>query len=55
MQISSNKGILNREGTVEFISPVVDPASDLVTVKILFKNNDVSVKPGVSGFLLVGE
>lgn len=55
LQISSNKGILNREGTVEFISPVVDPASDLVTVKILFKNNDVSVKPGVSGFLLVGE
>lgn len=55
MQIASNNGLVKREGTVEFISPVVDPASDLVTVKIRFDNNDGSIKPGVSGYLLVGE
>jgi RND family efflux transporter MFP subunit len=55
MQVVSKNGPLMRNGIVEFLSPVVDPSSDLLTVKIIFDNSDGSVKPGVSGFLLIGE
>lgn len=55
IQVAGNSSLLQKTGTVEFVSPVVDPSSDLVTVKIKFENGDGSVKPGVSGFLLIGE
>lgn len=55
VQVASKNGLLMRDGVIEFISPVVDPASDLLTVKIRFDNSDGSVKPGVSGYLLIGE
>ncbi len=43
------------DGEVIFVSPIVDAASGLLTVKILFQNPDGTVRPGVSGFLLLPE
>ncbi len=42
-----------RKGKVDFVSPVVDAASGLRTVKILFDNSDGSVQPGIKGSLLL--
>ncbi len=42
-------------GTVIFVSPVVDAASGLLTVKVLFQNPDNEIRPGVGGWLLVEE
>ncbi|MBF0453226.1 MAG: efflux RND transporter periplasmic adaptor subunit [Magnetococcales bacterium] len=38
-------------GSVHFISPVVDPASGLVSVKLLFDNGKHPVRLGISGYL----
>ena len=47
----SNPNIL--PGTVEFVSPVVDPSSGLREVKVLFDNDDGHVNPGMTGTLLL--
>jgi RND family efflux transporter MFP subunit len=39
-------------GKVFFISPVVDPASGLQRVKIIFDNKDGKVRPGLTGVAL---
>ncbi len=39
-------------GTVEFVSPVVDPSSALREVKVLFDNPEGRVYPGLTGTLL---
>jgi RND family efflux transporter MFP subunit len=41
------------EGVVIFVSPVVDAASGLLTIKVLFQNPDGAIRPGVSGYLLL--
>lgn len=43
----------NKKGTIEFISPVVDKASLLRTVKVIFDNSDKSVEPGVTGRIIL--
>jgi len=40
-------------GVVEMVSPVVDPSSGLVQVKVLFDNPEGRVRPGLSGTLLL--
>jgi RND family efflux transporter MFP subunit len=40
---------LQIEGTIVFVSPVVDSASGLQRVKVLFDNTDGRVRPGLSG------
>lgn len=40
-----------RNGTIEFVSPVVDKSSLLRTIKIIFDNSDRFVEPGVTGKL----
>lgn len=55
MEIDTEIGMVPRTGIIKFISPVVDPASDLLKIKIVFKNSDGSIKPGVTGFVKVGE
>ncbi len=42
-----------RNGKISFISPVVDKASMLRVVKVVFDNSDRSIEPGVTGRLLV--
>jgi multidrug efflux pump subunit AcrA (membrane-fusion protein) len=46
---------LQKPGTVDFISPVVDPASGLRKVKMLFVNDPPRVEPGRVGFWITGE
>jgi RND family efflux transporter MFP subunit len=41
------------QGTVEHISPVVDPSSGLREVKVLFDNDDGQVNPGMTATLLL--
>lgn len=48
---ASNPTIL--PGTVEYVSPVVDPSSGLREVKVLFDNDDGQVNPGMTGTLLL--
>lgn len=48
LQLNSGKA-KSKKGTIEFISPVVDKASLLRTVKVIFDNSDKSVEPGVTG------
>jgi len=47
----SNPNILT--GTVEYVSPVVDPSSGLREIKVLFDNDDGHVNPGMTGTLLL--
>lgn len=42
-------------GTVFFVSPVVDPASGLMRVKIVFENPENQIRPGVAGRMLLEE
>jgi RND family efflux transporter MFP subunit len=41
------------QGKIVFLSPVVDPASGLQKVRVLFDNADGRVRPGVSGKLII--
>jgi RND family efflux transporter MFP subunit len=43
------------EGRIIFISPVVDSASGLQTVKVLFENPDGKVRPGLAGKIILRE
>lgn len=40
-------------GTLDYVSPVIDPASGLQTVRAVFDNPNGRVRPGVSGLLLL--
>lgn len=42
-----------RQGTIVFVSPVVEPASGLLEVKTEFENRDGLIRPGVAGFMLL--
>ena len=56
VDIEFNKEILlKKQGTVIFISPVVDTSSSLVRINIEFDNKDGSIKPGISAKLLLPE
>ena len=44
---------LPKKGEIIFVSPVVDPASGLLTVKAEFENADGSVRPGVAGSMVI--
>ena len=40
-------------GTVSFVSPVVDPSSGLMLVKVEFQNAGGVIRPGVAGVMLI--
>lgn len=42
-------------GTISFVSPVVDPASGLMRVKVVFENPDGKIRPGVAGRMMLPE
>jgi len=44
---------LKKNGEVVYVSPVVDPASGLMKIKVLIDNSDLVIRPGVSGQLLM--
>jgi RND family efflux transporter MFP subunit len=42
-------------GTVNYIAPVVDPASGLLRIRVVFDNPEGKIRPGVAGRMLVEE
>ncbi len=52
LEIEGGKGTIKRNGIIEFVSPVVDPASGLQRVKIVVNNRDGEIRPGVSGMMI---
>ena len=47
----AGKETIEVEGTVVFVSPVVDPGSGLLRIRSRFKNPDLRIRPGVAGVL----
>lgn len=50
-KVSLQIGQESCEGVVHFISPVLDPSSGLLTIKVTFENNGSRVRPGAAGQL----
>jgi RND family efflux transporter MFP subunit len=53
LEIAGGAGTVVVQGKIIFLSPVVDPASGLQRVKLLFDNTDGKVQPGVAGKLIL--
>lgn len=49
LEIPQASGTARFEGEVTFLSPVIDPASGLQRVKVLFDNSQGRIRPGVAG------
>jgi len=52
LKIKIGSEIAARTGTIVFVSPVIDPASGLLEVKAEFDNQNGTVRPGTSGWLV---
>jgi len=52
LEIDSGSGKAVVPGRIVFLSPIVDPASGLQKMKILFENKDASIRPGLTGVML---
>jgi RND family efflux transporter MFP subunit len=53
LKINIGSDAVDKKGTVIFASPVVDSASGLLEVKVAFDNTDGTVRPGISGALIL--
>ena len=53
LQLNGGNAALVKKGEIEFISPLVDKSSMLRTIKVIFDNKDLAVKPGVTGKILL--
>jgi RND family efflux transporter MFP subunit len=53
LEIPVGSQTARRKGKVIFISPVVDSASGLLTVKVEFQNPDGSIRPGVAASMTI--
>jgi membrane fusion protein, multidrug efflux system len=53
LEIDTGAGPLAMQGKTVFLSPVVDSASGLQKIKVLFDNKDGKVRPGVSGKIIL--
>lgn len=51
IDLKSGQGTVTKEGRVIYLSPVVDPASGLMEVKVEFDNSDGTIRLGVAGVL----
>ena len=49
LEIEAGNATVPFVGVISFVSPVVDPASGLLKVKITFENSDERIRPGVAG------
>ena len=47
--LDANSPVTQVTGRITFISPVADPASGLVEVKVTFSNDQLIIKPGIKG------
>lgn len=53
LKIPAGPTTLSKKGKVIFVSPVVDSASGLFTIKVEFDNHDASIRPGIAGSLIM--
>ncbi|MEA3416873.1 MAG: efflux RND transporter periplasmic adaptor subunit [Thermodesulfobacteriota bacterium] len=53
IELQTGSKSLKKKGTIAFVSPVVDPASGLLEVKVQFDNSGGEIWPGVSGFMFL--
>lgn len=53
LEIEAGRDMVPVRGTIEFVSPVADPASGVMKVKVAFDNPDGRVRPGVSGRMML--
>lgn len=53
LEIAGGSGTVVVSAKIIFLSPVVDPASGLQRVKLLFDNADGKIQPGVAGKLIL--
>lgn len=53
LELEGAQQLRKRQGRIDYISPVVDQSSMLRTLKIVFKNTDGSIEPGVTGKVLI--
>ncbi|WP_281648029.1 efflux RND transporter periplasmic adaptor subunit [Parendozoicomonas sp. Alg238-R29] len=51
LNINAGESTLQKQGRISFISPVTDPASNLIQFIVLFDNQDGAIKLGVSGYM----
>lgn len=52
IEIDTGDNQVKLPGKIIFLSPVVDPASGLLKVKVLFDNTDGKIRPGLSGRMI---
>ncbi len=55
LEIEAGEKPVSFDGTVYFVSPVVDPASGLMRVKVVFENPAAKIRPGAAGRMLLQE
>jgi RND family efflux transporter MFP subunit len=55
LEIDAGNKMAEFSGTIFFVSPVVDPASGLMRVKVVFDNPEGKIRPGVAGRMLLLE
>lgn len=55
LELPAGRQTLSVTGEVYFVSPVVDPASGLLKIKVLFENPQGRIKPGVAGLMHLPE
>jgi RND family efflux transporter MFP subunit len=55
LEVESGPSVVLLQGTIGFVSPVVDPASGLMKVKAIFENPDGKIRPGVAGKMMFQE
>lgn len=53
LTLDGRKQNRSKKGKIEFVSPVVDKASMLRTIKIVFDNADKAIEPGVTGKVIL--
>ncbi len=47
--LEAGSAVTQTTGRITFISPVADPASGLVEIKVTFANGQLTIKPGIKG------
>lgn len=53
LSIDTGSAALPVQGIISFLSPVADPASGLLKLKVLFENPEGKIRPGLAGRLTV--
>lgn len=53
LEIQAGAKTVKIKGKITYVDPIVDPASGLQKVKVLFHNQDGNIKPGVPGTMFV--